>query len=200
MDGAAQCGLSMVQVRDCGDPTCTKCEQSAQHHGKAVVRNDIGYVSGRFCCGRVWTCPWCSAVIGQRRAEELADGITKAVELGMGLYLVLFTIRHDRNMELADQLNVLQLARQRLMQHDSYRRWKKKIGEVGYVKAMEVTASKRSGFHPHFHVLYFLGRPIADNVEFGHWGCSWPRPGRTRWAASIPRCGLMTSQADTAWM
>lgn len=145
-----------------------------------VERDGRCFLSGTMRCGRPWTCPWCSCVIGQHRAGEVAEGLRTHLATGGSAFMVSTTVRHARNMSLAEVLGVLCDARSNLVRSHYWRTMVKQLGVVGWVRAMEVTVSRRSGWHPHCHWVLLVDRQLTD-VEFARWWIELAR----RWAATV---------------
>lgn len=68
------------------------------------------------------------------------------------------------------------------------RKLKKRIGNIGYVKSVEVTRAKDDTAHPHFHVLffvpasYFTGRAYLKKLE---WVTLWQECAKLSYAPSV---------------
>lgn len=133
-----------------------------------VMRDGRASVGGTMRCGRIWTCPMCSAIVGQARAEELSEAARRHMATGGAVYLVTMTVRHRDGLPLAHVLDVLSRARSRLVRGYWWRQAAKEIGLVGWARAVEITVSTQRGWHPHAHWLVFLERSLPE-VELGAW-------------------------------
>ncbi len=116
------------------------------------------HLKGVAVCGSVWTCPICSTRIGIGRRKELQEGIEKARDKGLKVLFVTFTVRHSRDDALADLLTDSKAAMRFMKRSRSWRKLKEEIGLVGTVDSVEVRWSFASGWHPHFHTLYFVSK------------------------------------------
>jgi hypothetical protein len=112
-------------------------------------------------CANVWQCPVCANHITTARRKELSE----ILRLTPGIPIMLtFTMSHHRIDTLEDSVRCLCEAWSRMV---SCRQWKDAKNDAsigGYVRALEVTWSKNNGWHPHFHVLFFIdcGNRIAE--------------------------------------
>ncbi len=118
------------------------------------------YYSRLEVCGSVWLCPVCSAKVAEVRRKELRQGV-EVVALGGGTVLHLtFTVRHTLGDNLDQLLERFSRAYSRMMGHRTYRTLiKPTYGIMGAVRGLEVTHGAH-GWHPHYHVLLFLGSPL----------------------------------------
>ena len=111
-------------------------------------------------CHKVWTCPHCSKIIRKKRAEEIAEAVRRHMKNGGGFVLLTETLQHKIGDALAKLIKCLTEAHRELTSTGAYKSMKKKFGLVGYVKALEITIGE-NGWHPHFHFLLFLERPVG---------------------------------------
>ncbi len=104
--------------------------------------------SGLMTCGKIWTCPVCSARL---RAKRLAK--VKAALVGMGgrWQMLTFTIRHHDGEELRPMFDKMMLALAKMRRGRSVRAiWLRAV--TASIRATEVKFG-RHGFHPHLHIL-----------------------------------------------
>ena len=108
---------------------------------------------------------------------DLGRGIARWVADGNSVVLASFTVRHERQDSLADVWRALQTAQGRVV---SGRRWQSDQSEFrirGYHRTTECTLTWENGWHPHYHVLYFLEGPAPSEARlvalksrlFGRW-------------------------------
>ncbi|WP_238534755.1 protein rep [Gordonia polyisoprenivorans] len=137
------------RVRQCGRPF---------PHGVAIRQAPSGScsVAGVSTCGSVWVCPVCAHRIAVQRAMDLGRGIARWVAAGNSVILATFTVSHQRSDALADVWGALQTAQRRVV---SGRAWQSDQAEYrirGYHRTTECTLTWENGWHPHYHVLYFI--------------------------------------------
>jgi hypothetical protein len=121
-------------------------------------QNGKAYYQGLQVCSSVWACPVCAAKITERRRLELVSAMEEAKRQDLQPYLLTLTVPHG----LADSLDqVLTKLRKawRSMQSDraGIAFWRR-AGVEGHIRALEVTDGE-NGWHPHLHVLLFVGTP-----------------------------------------
>jgi len=145
---------------------------------------------GLVTCGSIWACPVCSGNIRHQRGREVSHAALEHLKAGGSLVMLTLTVPHSAGMPLHETWGVISEAwhacasgRRRKIDRE---RW----GLTGYVKAVEVTHGG-NGWHPHLHVLLFLGpsddlEQLAAEVEaewFERWhafvtGRGWRAPSR----------------------
>ena len=171
------------RVRACGQPF---------PHGVAFRRSESGScsVAGMSTCGSVWACPVCAHKVAVQRAMDLGRGIARWVAAGNSVIMATFTVSHQRTDALADVWGALQTAQRRVI---SGRRWQADQAEyriAGYHRTTECTLNWENGWHPHYHVLYFIEGPVPD----GHRLAALKRRLFDRWTAGLRRDGF-----DAGW-
>lgn len=120
----------------------------------------IAHVSGVAHCGSPWSCPVCSPVIGQRRAEEIEGGLAVHVEAGGSALFVTFSGSHFLGERLAPLLAMMVSALRLTLQGRSWVELRDGLDYVGSIRAVEVTYT-RNGWHPHTHAALLFGRPLS---------------------------------------
>jgi hypothetical protein len=120
--------------------------------------------SGLSTCGNVHACPVHAAKIGAERArEEIAPVIRWTIdERGGSVLLATFTVQHRAGMALADTRRAVQGAWEYLGTSRAWRGLDKAHERLGFCRAFEATYGEANGWHPHLHVLIFLGRPVGE--------------------------------------
>lgn len=145
------------------------------------VERGKAFYNGLQVCASVWSCPVCASKISERRRIEMAAATAVAKAKGLRVWLMTLTVPHG----LSDPLAVTMERLTRAMRYFGTGRpaatWRKGIGLVGTVRALEVTHGA-NGWHPHFHVLMFLDHDI-DPVEARN-------AGSLLWQKAAVRAGL----------
>lgn len=127
------------------------------------------YYHGLQVCASVWSCPVCAAKITERRRAELVAASATAKAQGWKVMLVTLTVPHGLGDDLDSMLDQMQKAYGKLRSDRAGIAFRKSIGLIGTIRALEVTHGD-NGFHPHFHVLYFIKPEFQitpNEVEFG---------------------------------
>lgn len=107
-------------------------------------------------CGRVWTCPVCTAKINEGRRIELKH-ICEAHQSHSGtILMVTKTFSHNRFDDLSEMLSGLSKANDRFWRCADIRRLRESLGLVGYIRTTEVTWGHANGWHPHYHELWLI--------------------------------------------
>jgi hypothetical protein len=125
-------------------------------------------------CNNVHVCPLCNSKIMTRRSLELKY---RVAESGYKMYMVTFTIQHKKEDKLIDLLRDLSAGIKYLRKNKKY--WdalKEDLNILGTITGLEVRYSKKTGWHPHKHVLYIAQKDINKNelktrilYKYGHY-------------------------------
>jgi hypothetical protein len=141
----------------------------------------------------VWQCPVCAAKVAEVRRDELRQGVEAAVAGGGAVLHLTYTVRHQRGDQLAALLGAFSTAYSRMVGHRTYRKLiSKTYAIMGAVRAQEVTHGE-NGWHPHYHVLLFLSRPLSQSQL-----AALETEIRALWASSAGRQGLDMNRAGFA--
>jgi len=140
---------------------CMKIPRSAAGVGVRIGDGTAGF-SGVCTCASVWACPVHAAKIGAERAREELTPVIKYVidDAGGSVVHATFTVAHTSGIPLAETRKAVQSAWEFLL---SSRRWRlidKEFDRLGFTRAFETTWGKENGWHPHLHVLLYLGNKI----------------------------------------
>lgn len=117
-------------------------------------------------CKSVWSCPVCSARLMERRTQELQGIVSRHTAAGGQLVHATYTVPHTRTDCARDLVQLLGASYNGMGEGRSFKAWRKDC-TVGDVRAFEVTWGNANGFHPHYHVLYFLapGVQVFDDTD-----------------------------------
>lgn len=124
----------------------------------SVYRNEDGSgtsLTGLNRCGNIWTCPVCAAKVAEARRAELNAGLVAHLGNGGAAYLLTLTFPHEADHPIAELLEKLGKARQRLQNSRTWKNAMEEAGRIGSVASMEITISQENGWHPHLHLLIF---------------------------------------------
>lgn len=125
-------------------------------------------------CGRVWTCPFCSAKISERRAAELAGAMAVAKAKGLKVALLTCTVPHVVQDGLDALLGRLLKAWRGLVDNRAGKLIRADLGLAGTIRNVEVTHGK-NGWHPHFHCLVFYKNDVDLPAIEARWSAEWQR-------------------------
>ena len=155
----AQCMWCMV------DPKKTVQVMLDEEHNRARYNN-------LRVCGMVWTCPFCSAKISERRAAELAGAMAVAKAKGLKVALLTCTVPHVLQEGLKTLIKGLLKAWTGFTSDRVGKGIRADLGLVGTIRNVEATHGLH-GWHPHFHCLVFY-RNDVDLAEIeARWSAHW---------------------------
>ena len=163
------------------------CHRARQSRERPVtVELETGrrraYYGGLQVCGSVWGCPICAAKISEHRRAELQAAIIAAHALGLQVVLLTLTVRHGLGDDVRVLLRGIRAARRALVSGRRGAEWTREVGVVGSIRALEVTHGV-NGWHPHLHVLLFLGphQLTLEQIQAGY---------TSRWIDACVKAGL----------
>lgn len=110
-------------------------------------------------CGSVWTCPVCTALIQERRRQEIEAAVEWAYGRELQPMLVTLTFPHRHWHKLIDLLTQQAAALRHLRAGAPWTRWKTRNGFEGLIRSLELTHGL-NGWHPHTHELWFVGAHV----------------------------------------
>ena len=154
---------------------------------KVTIKREAGpggqaFFGGVFQCGRVWVCPVCAPRITEARRQDVEKVVHRHLKAGGSVYMATFTLPHNKRQALRDLREAVSKGFRKVRTGRDWVAAKRDAGEVGYVRALEVTVGE-AGWHPHLHVLYLLNHDDAARAQdFGDWLFS-------RWGALIEQWG-----------
>lgn len=114
-------------------------------------------------CGSVWTCPVCTALIQERRRQEIEAAVEWAYGKELQPMLVTLTFPHRHWHKLIDLLTQQAAALKMLREGATWTRWKTRNGFEGLIRSLELTHGL-NGWHPHTHELWFVGAHVQASV------------------------------------
>lgn len=108
-------------------------------------------------CGSTWVCKPCASKISLFRSRELEHGISHFSGIAE---MVTFTVPHYVDTDLVGLRSGMVAALRHFFNSRSIKSILKSVGYVGRIRVFEVTYTE-NGFHPHFHVAFFLKKSLA---------------------------------------
>ena len=185
-------------LRGCRDGVRTT-EQGGGRAGLHYVPSEgRAFWSGLCTCGSAWVCPPCAEAIWNYRQTELGQALKKHRGAGGRVLFITLTASHHHD-DLGVMLDALIKAVGKVYTGGAFTRFKKSLGYIGSIRGVEVTWSYEHGWHPHFHVLWFLGAltpgQLAEVTAYVD----------TAWRAALVTLGLSGSEKhackvrDTSW-
>jgi len=166
----------------------TACGRNVQYREVApgvdvYLNKDTGraHFANVTTCKSVWACPVCAAKITEERRAELQQAVELHAKAGGKVLLMTLTFPHERDDTLKDQLKYLSVALSKFNATRAYRKLLDAVGFLGGVRALEVTHGE-NGWHPHIHVLLFVGKHEDAAEVITH--------ARDLWAKAVIKAGL----------
>jgi hypothetical protein len=105
-------------------------------------------------CADVWKCPVCANHITSHRREELQQ-VIDTLDATIPI-MISFTIRHTAEDTLEGLMDILQEAWRSMTSCKCFTSYRSDKHLAGHIRSLEVTWGKKTGWHPHFHALFFM--------------------------------------------
>ena len=139
-------------------PRVVKCKW-VQVKPTVDIMHDKAENKAHYCnltsCGSVWSCPVCAERIQEVRRQEIHQSVEWAKANGLQPVMVTLTTPHYEHQTCDELLKGLSKAHKNLVSGKRWVNFKKKIGFEGMIRSLE-TLYGDSGWHSHFHVLWFV--------------------------------------------
>lgn len=119
------------------------------------------HFDGLVRCGSVWECASCSLAIRAERCADIEHVAGWWRDRAGGLLMLTLTVRHAWDHEVKASRRGLMKAWARVARGRPWEKWCDLAGLAGWVRSVEVTHG-RNGWHPHLHVLLFVGAGAVD--------------------------------------
>lgn len=113
-------------------------------------------------CGSVWVCAVCSAKIAVARRAELHKAVDAWTDFKHPLYMVTFTLQHNKDDSLIALKTVLRAALREVRSGKAYQDKKRAWGILGAFTGIEITYGQ-NGWHIHAHQILFLDHQVTKN-------------------------------------
>lgn len=112
-------------------------------------------------CANVWCCPVCAPKIRAGRTADVLEAFERHQANGGGFAFLTQTLQHTHDDRLAPLLELLGKGWQYVANSRTFKAWKKRVGLVGNITALEVMYGLNAGWHPHRHMLLLTERPLS---------------------------------------
>ena len=153
-------------------------------------------------CASPLVCPFCSAVIQSRRAQEVMRAGEYLLNNGFQCAMITQTASHNRNTSLVDFVKQFQVAQRKMKGNKQYKNWLKETGARFTIRAVETTddnpdikGGRKSGWHFHAHTLVFFERDKAFTKAEAE---KYSRMFQKAWIAALKGVGLDGSMEHAA--
>ncbi len=147
-------------------PRVRKCKRPIGQSRVGLVAHAGGaHMTGLESCANVWVCPKCAPKIRAGRMRDVLTAFERHAANGGGFAFLTLTLQHDGGERLRLLLDHLGAAWKFVAAQREYKEWRKRLGLVGSITALEVTDGV-NGWHPHRHVMLLFERPLSrDEVS-----------------------------------
>lgn len=142
----------------------------------SVGLNLIAHVSGVHRCASVWSCPVCAPVVRQGRAAEIDQGVGDWLRRGGSGLFITATGPHRRGDSLGPLFDLTAKFGRLTLTGARAKDWKRSLGYVGMIRALDVTWGTANGWHPHVHSVLLFDRFLTPaeiagfrTFLFGRW-------------------------------
>jgi hypothetical protein len=102
--------------------------------------------------------------IAAKRADEIKRAIDLHKSMGGATFMLTLTLPHDAGDRLKPMRRQVARAWRYVQTGAPWKRIKDRIGFVGSIRALEVTAGV-NGWHPHLHILLFTETALVDQLR-----------------------------------
>jgi len=139
----------------------TRFQADADIEGKRTECGDLVLGPGVIRCDK-WTCPAC----GPHRARDVAAHLAVAFgrhlasSLESDVAMLTLTIPHSAAERAATVVDRLFAACADLWRTKEWRRFEKRLGVIGRVRALDAVFGGSNGVHAHFHVALFISKAL----------------------------------------
>lgn len=123
------------------------------------------FFGGLATCGSVFACRHCASKVQEKRRIEIAQAFDFAYnKLKKKVIMITFTFPHVREDDLKKMILNMRDAFRRLRSGRAWVNFKDAIEFQGLIRSLEVTFSKRNGYHPHTHEAWIVDNDV-DTVR-----------------------------------
>jgi len=138
--------------------------------------------------------------LSERKRVEVEAAIEVAKAMGRRAVLLTLTFSHGQGDRLADLLDKLLKAFEAgFSKNKGGRVFKQRLDMLGMIKALEITWGRDNGFHPHLHVLLFVGKEAPSASEIQEMASSlWVKACKAVGLNAHPRIGCNVQEGNSA--
>ncbi|MCW3040046.1 MAG: Replication protein, partial [Solirubrobacterales bacterium] len=158
------------------------------------TRSAQAWISHAATCKLAWVCPMCGAARARVNQNVIERSIRGWKSLGSNnrAALMTLTVRHKPDQSLAELLQVLIRGFTLMMGSRFANKCREQDVYFGFIRAVEITWSPRTGWHPHIHALVFTSNMAALEAA---WHGQTDKRGRRRgfreeWVKQIQRASV----------
>lgn len=156
--------LRGTRVSFCGNPVSDIVGQGLYYDDKHLSR-----FSGLAACGNVCCCPVCNFKIMSYRQKQISQALRICKDRGYGVVFATLTLRHKKGEKLEIVRKKLLEIWRNVNKQRAFVKLLDDFGELGFIRAQEVTESNVNGWHPHLHSFFIFEHVLTVKQvnEFG---------------------------------
>lgn len=156
--------LRGTRVSFCGNPVSDIVGQGLYYDDKHLSR-----FSGLAACGNVCCCPVCNFKIMSYRQKQISQALRTCKERKYGVVFATLTLRHKKGEKLEIVRKKLLEIWRNVNKQRAFVKLLDEFGELGFIRAQEVTESNVNGWHPHLHSFFIFEHDLTVKQvnEFG---------------------------------
>lgn len=156
--------LRGTRVSFCGNPVSDIVGQGLYYDDKHLSR-----FSGLAACGNVCCCPVCNFKIMSYRQKQISQALRICKDRGYGVVFATLTLRHKKGEKLEIVRKKLLEIWRNVNKQRAFVKLLDDFGELGFIRAQEVTESNVNGWHPHLHSFFIFEHDLTVKQvnEFG---------------------------------
>lgn len=156
--------LRGTRVSFCGNPVSDIVGQGLYYDDKHLSR-----FSGLAACGNVCCCPVCNFKIMSYRQKQISQALRTCKERKYGVVFATLTLRHKKGEKLEIVRKKLLEIWRNVNKQRAFVKLLDEFGEIGFIRAQEVTESNVNGWHPHLHSFFIFDHELTVKQvnEFG---------------------------------
>jgi hypothetical protein len=125
-----------------------------------------GVFLGVETCGNAKACLHCGIKVRSELAGDVGTVLRTHIAGGGFVLFLTLTSSHDRDDSCRQVLDDVMSSWTRMNKSRLWRKLKRWLGLVDFIRVTEVTESAANGWHPHHHVALLIERPIGLDEDF----------------------------------
>ena len=159
----SQLGSGLTFTKRC--KYCLKSGHDKTHIDLYQLNGNQVKKKGVQVCGNVWECASCRPYLQWKMREEIKKVQSYSKDNGESQFMMTLTVNHNKKESLLDNVNLINDGWNSLRNHPKYISLMSRLENTWTMRTIEVTYGKRSGFHPHFHLLLSGHHQVSDLIQ-----------------------------------
>lgn len=156
---------------------------------KNLITNQIGYqpaafllrsesgrtkLFGQMTCKNTWACPHCTAMMMQKYKRKIGAALDAMRKRNYFAFMISFAIPHIRPQSCREVTDVLYktwhgsvayfTVKHRKRVYNAWHAFAQATELKDFVRVAEYTWSLQNGWHPHFHVIFWIPKKFKDKI------------------------------------